>query len=85
MNRTPVRKCVGCGARRSQVDLLRIVKNNDQLHVDPRGNLPGRGVYICPNRQCLKAARKQGSLASALKTTVPEEFYNELMEEIGNE
>ena len=81
----PVRKCVACGARKSKIELLRIVKNKDQILIDPRGDLPGRGAYLCPDDRCINQAEKQGILKEELKTSIPEDFYNDILEEIGNE
>jgi len=83
--RVPIRKCVACGARRSKEELVRIVNNKGQILIDPHGNLPGRGAYICPSDQCLKKARDNKSISNALKTSIPEEVYNKLEEEIGKQ
>jgi hypothetical protein len=50
--------------------------------VDERGKLPGRGAYICARRECLDKARKNKSLARALKTEVGSEVYDQLAEYI---
>ena len=85
MRETPIRQCVGCGARRDKVELIRIVNNKNEILIDPRGNLPGRGAYLCPNMECLEKARNDNKLNKALKTDVSEAFYQELVEEIDNE
>lgn len=82
---SPIRKCVGCGTRRDKIELIRIVNNKNDINIDPGGNLPGRGAYICPNNDCLEKARKKNKLANALKTKLSDDFYQELMEEINNE
>lgn len=81
----PVRKCVACGARKSQIEMLRVVKNKDQILIDPRGDLPGRGAYICPDDRCVDQAINEKILEKQLKTSIPEDFYNDILEEIGNE
>jgi flagellar motor component MotA len=50
--------------------------------VDERGKLPGRGAYICARRECLDKAKKNKSLARALKTEVSGELYDQLEEYI---
>ncbi|MFW6410051.1 MAG: RNase P modulator RnpM [Halanaerobiales bacterium] len=85
LRQSPIRKCVGCGARRDKKELMRIVNNKNQIRVDPRGDLPGRGAYICPNLDCLKMAKEKNQLSKALKTKINEEIYQKLMEEIKNE
>ena len=81
----PVKKCAACGERRSEIELLRIVKNKDQILIDPQGNLPGREVYLCPNRICIEEARDDNLISKGLKTEITDSIYNDIMEEIGNE
>ncbi len=83
--RTPIRKCVACGARKSKEELIRIVNNKGQILIDPGGKMPGRGAYICPSSECFKKARKSSKISNALKTSIPDEVYNKLAEEIGNQ
>lgn len=81
----PIRKCVGCGERKEKGELLRVVynKDNSQVMIDPGGGkMPGRGAYLCPDSNCIDKARKSNSLARALKTSISEEIYNKLAEEI---
>lgn len=84
MRASPIRQCVGCGARRDKVELLRVVNNKNEILVDPRGNLPGRGAYLCPNQECLDKAWENGNLSKALKTDLSDELYQKLVEEINN-
>jgi len=79
----PIRKCVACGDRKNKREMLRIVKNKDKILIDPRGTLPGRGAYLCPDQLCIEKAKKKNALNKALKTSISDNFYNEIMEEIG--
>jgi len=81
----PVEKCAACGERRSEMELLRLVKNKDQILIDPNGNMPGREVYLCPNKLCLEDAREKSLISENLKTKITDDVYNNIMEEIGNE
>jgi len=83
--RIPIRKCVACGTRKSKEELIRIVNNKGQILIDPGGKMPGRGAYICPSNECFKKARKSNKISNALKTSIPDEVYNKLAEEIGNQ
>ncbi len=86
MNKSvPIRKCIACGARKNKMELVRIVNNKGKIIIDPRGNIPGRGAYICPSEQCLKNAQKNNKIEKALKTEIPDEIYNKLTEEIGKQ
>lgn len=81
-NRSPIRKCVGCGARRDKIELLRVVNNKGDILVDPGGRTPGRGAYLCPNLDCLDKAVEKDSLKKALKIEISDEIYEQISEEI---
>jgi len=59
--RAPVRTCVGCRRARPKRALQRIARTPDGVHVDPDARLPGRGAYLCPDRDCIAAARRRGN------------------------
>ncbi|MFH1350747.1 MAG: YlxR family protein [Pseudomonadota bacterium] len=49
----PIRTCISCGAKRSKVEFIRLVLDGkDQLVRDVRGNMAGRGAYVCNDRAC---------------------------------
>jgi len=80
--RSPIRKCVGCGARRDKIELLRIVNNKGEIIIDPGGKVPGRGAYLCPNMACLEKAVSKNKLSDALKFEISDEIYEKISEEI---
>ena len=50
----PPRTCVQCGAVREKGGLLRIAgKPGVGWAPDPGGTLPGRGIYLCPDGECV--------------------------------
>lgn len=61
--RSPERTCVGCRAVRPQGDLLRLAATREGVRFDPTRRLPGRGVYLCPDPDCLSAATRRGGAA----------------------
>jgi predicted RNA-binding protein YlxR (DUF448 family) len=70
----PVRTCVGCRKRELAVELLRVVavstgNGEYALIVDAAGNLPGRGAWLHPNLQCLRAAIRRRAFGRALRIT----------------
>jgi hypothetical protein len=71
-SRSPIRKCVGCGARRDKIDIL----------IDPGERITGRGAYLCPNMDCLDKAVEKNSLKEALKIDISDEIYDKISEEI---
>ncbi|MCL2136470.1 MAG: YlxR family protein [Coriobacteriia bacterium] len=76
----PMRTCVACRHSASKASLIRIVRQADnRLAVDAKGNLPGRGAYICADQDCLERAQRNKHLDRALKTTIDEQGWIELM------
>lgn len=54
--------------------MLRMVRKNSGVALDPRQILPGRGAYVHHNAGCMAEAVKRGGLAHTLKCKVPEEL-----------
>lgn len=75
----PKRMCVGCQEMKSKRDLIRIVRTPDlEVLIDPSGKKSGRGVYICPDKECLKKALKTNRLEKNLEHTISEEIIERL-------
>jgi uncharacterized protein len=47
--------------------LIRVVRLESSVAVDPSGKKPGRGAYLCHNPACWQAALQKGRLDAALK------------------
>ena len=79
----PLRQCLGCREMRPKKELIRVVRAPDgNISLDFRGKAPGRGAYLCPNRECLKRAIKGRALEKAFSAQIPEEVYARLNEEM---
>ena len=70
----PVRTCVGCRKRELAVVLLRVVavstgNGEYALAVDTGARLAGRGAWLHPNQQCLRAAIRRRAFGRALRIT----------------
>ncbi len=79
----PERTCVGCGAKRPKVELLRVVRSPEgKVFLDLSGKRSGRGAYICPNIDCFRKAVKRKALQRSLKVDRIEE---KVLEEIENQ
>jgi len=75
----PLRSCMGCGAKRPKRELVRVVRTpSGAVEIDPTGRRAGRGAYVCPTIECLKAAVKGKRLERALETPVPDEVLETL-------
>ncbi len=84
--KTPMRMCNGCGEMKPKRELVRIVRSADaKVSLDFTGKANGRGAYICPSAECLKKAQKTKRIERAFSMAIPEEIYNRIIEEIGND
>ena len=83
----PQRTCVGCRETLSKRGLVRVVRTEQGVRVDPTGKLAGRGAYLHDRRSCWERGLK-GGLAHALKVEMTEQDRAELrsfMESLPNE
>ncbi len=72
----PMRQCVGCREMKNKREMIRVVRSPEgEISLDFRGKKPGRGAYVCPNRDCLAKAIKSKGLSRALDVAIPEEVY----------
>ena len=77
--RTPQRSCVACRRSRPKQELLRVVRTPEgEIKADLAGKLAGRGAYICPTQECLRAAHKQKKLERALGKHIEEALLVEI-------
>ena len=63
----PQRICASCQQVASKRSLIRIVRSQNGIAIDPTGKVAGRGVYLHKNRECWTIGL-QGTIARALKT-----------------
>lgn len=75
----PQRMCVGCQEMKTKKELIRIVRTpNNEVLIDASGKKSGRGVYICPRKECLQKALKANRLEKNLQVPISEEIINRL-------
>ncbi len=78
----PMRQCMGCRERKPKRELVRIVRSPEGVvSVDQKGKAPGRGMYICPDPECLRKAVR----AKAIQRSLDVEVSPELMEALAAE
>ena len=81
----PMRKCLGCNEMKPKKELIRAVRNSEgEVSLDLTGKKSGRGAYICPDKNCFQKARKGKRLEKALDTTIPDEVYDAMAEELNS-
>ena len=79
MKSIPQRTCSVCKAQKNKNELLRIVKNKDNIiNVDETGKQSGRGAYICYDIECLEKAKKSKRLEKNLETKIEDEIYEQM-------
>ncbi len=79
----PMRQCLGCREMKPKRELIRAVKSPEgEVSLDFKGKAPGRGAYICPNKECLKKAIKANALNRAFSMEIPAEVYEELTKQM---
>lgn len=79
----PMRQCLGCREMKPKRELIRAVKSPEgEVSLDFKGKAPGRGAYICPDRECLRKAIKTNALNRAFSVEIPAEVYDELTKQM---
>ena len=79
----PLRQCVGCGEMKNKKEMMRVLKDaQGEISLDVTGKKNGRGAYICNSTECLRLARKRKSLERSLKTSIPDEVYQQIEKEM---
>ncbi len=83
MKHEPVRRCASCRRTAPKKELLRFARLKERggwrVVLDQAQNLPGRGAYLCPQRECVHQALKKRALDKALRAPVPRELLEQLM------
>lgn len=78
-----MRQCTGCQEMKNKRELIRVIRTpEDEITIDATGKKNGRGAYLCNSLVCLKKARKTKAIERSLKTTIPDEIYDQLEKEL---
>ncbi|MEX2393844.1 MAG: YlxR family protein [Actinomycetota bacterium] len=74
---------MGCRRRAPKPELVRIVgTSGGAVRIDPEGNAPGRGAYVCSNVDCLVQAIRRDRVGRALRCVVDKRSLEGLKEEV---
>ena len=83
LKKVPERTCIGCNETKPKKELLRIVKDKENIiSIDITGKKNGRGAYICPKEECLEKAMKSNRLSRAFEQNIDKEIYEDLRDVI---
>lgn len=79
IKKVPERKCMGCNEKRPKKELIRIVRTpEEEILLDDKGKISGRGVYICPKSECFIKSKKAKRFERSLELEIPEAVYEAL-------
>ena len=74
----PLRTCVVCHEKTNKRRLVRVVRTESGIQIDPTGKLNGRGAYLCDRENCWERAVTSDILSKALRTTLTTEDRDRL-------
>ncbi len=74
----PLRKCIVCQGMFPKAELIRMVisKKDKKIYLDLEGKKSGKGVYLCPRRECLETFLKNKKYRKRFHSVVSEEAMN---------
>lgn len=75
----PMRTCIITREKLLKNELLRIVKSNDTVVVDPTGKLNGHGCYIKKNIDVITKAKNSKRLDKEFEMKIPDLLYDEMI------
>ena len=82
-NKMPERKCVGCGERKTKMELVRVLRTPEgEICIDRTGKKSGRGAYLCRDAACLAKAVKANRLQTALSCEIPDSIIAAIEKEL---
>jgi predicted RNA-binding protein YlxR (DUF448 family) len=74
----PIRTCVVCREKAGKRALVRVVRTEIGVQIDPSGKLNGRGAYLCERESCWERAVTTDVLNKALRTMLTAEDRDRL-------
>ena len=81
--RPPQRTCIACRQVKEKNDLIRLVSTeNGIVEIDALGKKPGRGAYLCPQKNCWELALRKNRLDYALRTRLRDDNRQTLRDHI---
>jgi len=80
----PMRRCVGCMESKPKRELIRIVADNGIARIDPTGKANGRGIYLCPDKECHVKAKKKKAVCRGLNIRIGEQELDNLFKELSD-
>lgn len=82
MKKIPMRTCVVTKEKLPKKELLRIVKFEDNITVDPSGKLNGKGCYLKKDKDVVLEAKNKKVLNKVFEMDIDDKIYEEILENI---
>ena len=82
MKKIPMRTCVVTKEKLPKKELLRIVKFEDNIAVDPSGKLNGKGCYLKKDKDVVLEAKNKKVLNKVFEMDIDDKIYEEILENI---
>ena len=82
MKKIPMRTCVVTKEKLPKKELLRIVKFEDVIKVDPSGKLNGKGCYLKKDENVVKIAKEKKVLNKVFEMDIDDSIYEEILNNI---
>jgi predicted RNA-binding protein YlxR (DUF448 family) len=76
----PQRTCIACRRVEDKRGLIRLVRTDVGIEVDPTGKKPGRGAYLHPYQKCWMEVLHGNRVEQALRTRFSDENRKALLE-----
>lgn len=78
MKKIPMRTCVVTKEKLPKRELIRVVRTENGVIVDPTGKVNGRGAYLKLDKEVILKAKNSKVLDRHLEVVVPKNVYDEL-------
>ena len=82
MKKIPMRTCVVTKEKLPKKELLRMVKFEDNITVDPSGKLNGKGCYLKKDKDVVLEAKNKKVLNKVFEMDIDDKIYEEILENI---
>ena len=82
MKKIPMRMCIVTREKHPKKDLIRIVRNENNIIVDETGKVNGKGCYLKKEIEVIDLAKKRKVLNSVFETMVEDKIYEEIKSKI---
>ena len=77
-SKIPERMCIVCREMKPKNELIRLVLIGDDIKIDTKQKMQGRGVWVDKNETCIHNLEKRKSLNRTFKKEINPDIYKEL-------